>query len=124
MHRVLILTFVLIFASSGSVAFAQDRLEHFKGKSTETIKQARANLSEYHRQLVDVLAESRLSPSGMAEIHKITYTLENALKHMAGEIRSLQEQLEKIHLASERNDSDILRAIAPDYLATAGQIFE
>ncbi len=124
MHRAITLTSLLVFVLSGSAAFAGERVEHFKGKPAATIEQARANLSEYHRRMAGILAGDSLSPKDMAEIHQITYTLENALKHIAGELKSLQEELEKIHLASERNEAATIRAVAPNYLSTYGRLFD
>lgn len=119
---VVTLAAILAFVLNASVALAQDRINHFMGKPTENIEQARINLSEYNRKMSNLLA-AKLTDKDMVEIHHITYTLENALAHMAGELKQLQENLEKIHIASEHNDSETVRAITPNYLLTSGQLF-
>jgi len=124
MYRAMTLVPMLVFILSGPMAFAGERVKHFKGEPSTTIEEARANLSEYHRRMAGILARDSLSPKDMMEIHQITYTLENALKYIADELKRLQEELEKIHLASERNDSATIRAVAPNYLSDSGRLFD
>lgn len=126
MHKLLtILTLLMVAVFIGSVAHASDeRPDHFKGKTVETIEQAKTNITEYNRQMAKILAADKVSVKDMLQIHKITYTLENALQHIDEQIEKLQEELEEIHLASERNDSKTIRRVAPGYLSTSKQLFD
>lgn len=99
----------------------EERPDHFKGKQAETLEQARENLSAYNRKL-EKLLDGELTPQAMAEIHQITYTLENALAKLDTEVDELAETLEELHLASERNETAITQAKGKAYLDTAKKI--
>lgn len=124
MRQTITLAALLLFILNSAVVFAEDRVDHFAGKASNNIAQAQSNLTAYNRKIAALLAENKFTTSDMAEIHHITYTLENALAHMADQLKQLQEDLEKIHLASERNDASTIRAVTPGYLLTSKQLFE
>jgi len=112
-----------VFATVAAHA-SSDRPDHFKGKAVETVAQAQANIAEYNRQMAEILAGDSISAKNMAQIHMITYTLENALQHIEQQLDKLQKELEEIHLASERNDSNTIRQVAPGYLSGSSELFD
>ncbi len=124
-HRATILLIsVLFFALSSSTVFANgDRVDHFKGKVPATIAEAKFNLLVYNQKLTDILAKDKVTPDDMAKIHVISYTMEDALKHLATELTKLQDDLEKIHIASEKNDLKTINKSAPNYLLNSFQLF-
>jgi len=101
-------------------AFASDT-DHFKGEPSHTLEQAVANFSQYNKKLEKVLAGD-LTPEAMNEVHQLTYTLENALQKLDGEIDELEETLEKVHKASERADTDTVRTAGKQYLTNSRKI--
>ncbi len=117
---------LLIFSLSTTMAFATD-IEHFKGKPSTTIEEARLNLSEQNRQMAKMLSsKNKLSPQDMVKLHQMSYTMENALERLSDELEKLEDELEKIHLASENinGGNKTIRAIAPNYLDTSKRLFE
>ena len=58
---------------------AGERGAHFEGKPSATLAQAVANFNEYNLKLKAIL-DGKVTDSDMAEVHQLTYTLENALK--------------------------------------------
>ena len=100
-----------------------DRVEHFKGKPAETLEQALENLHEGNQALDRLLNETPITAETSYEIHQLTYTLENALERMRGEMERLAEELESVHLASEANQGDRLDRHGQQYLNLARQLF-
>lgn len=108
----LISTFSLLVAAP---ALADDRVDHFEGKPSETLEQAVRHLSEYSKQL-ESLVEGDLSSADMGEIHQITYTLENALAKLDTDLNELAETLEEVHIASETADKETVKQSGKTYL--------
>lgn len=109
----IVILFLLILPQS---IYADSRPDHFKGKTSETWEQALHNLSEYNQKLDDILKKD-LSKQDMVEIHKLSYTLENALERIKHEVAQMAEVLEDIHIASEQLDSNVIKEKGPQYLA-------
>ena len=101
-----------------------ERLDHFKGLPAETLEEAVSNLSEYNRKLGAILAADDLSVADMAEIHELTYTLENALERINEELAELAEILEEVHVASETGDFDAALHRGREYLDISRKIVE
>lgn len=78
--------------------------QHFKGERAETLEQALKNLSTYNKKFEEMIGKGSLNNAEMAEVHKITYTLENALDRLEDELEIVEELLEDVHKASERSD--------------------
>ncbi|HEY9148267.1 MAG TPA: DUF6746 family protein, partial [Gammaproteobacteria bacterium] len=112
---------VALGISAPAYASDDERPDHFKGKQAESIEQAYENLSVYNRKL-EKLLEGELTPQAMAEIHQVTYTLENALQKLNREIDDVAETLEELHLASERNETAVTQEKGKAYLETAKKI--
>lgn len=100
---------------------AQDRFDHYEGEPARSLEQALKNFAEYNAKLESVL-QRELTPEDMAEIHQLTYTLENALERISIELEQLAETLEEVHLGSERLEYDGVREAARLYLETARKI--
>ncbi len=83
-------------------------VEHFEGLPAETVAEAIEHLNTYTAELV-ALSEGELGPADMAEVHEVTYTLENALARLDQEYAAVAAALEEVHLASERADTDTVR---------------
>lgn len=93
--------FSALFISSAVMA---SEPKHFKGEPSETLEKAVKNYSEYNQKLAIIMAKDTLKPADMAEIHQLTYTLENALKQIEKEIEIIENLLEDVHKASEKAD--------------------
>lgn len=114
--RILMLAGSLTLAGA---APASDDVEHYEGKSAETLEQAVANFSAYNGKLAAILEQKELTPQDLATVHQLTYTLENALERIKQDLSDLAETLEEIHLASERADAEAVSSNGASYLDTA-----
>ncbi len=119
----LLATAVLVLAGPVS-GLASERPEHYKGEPAETLEQAVANFAEYNDKLAAILAQDKLTPEDLHQVHQLTYTLENALQRMDSELDGLAEALEEVHLASEKADRDRVKTRGGDYLETAGKLVD
>lgn len=102
----------------------KDQPQHFQGKPAETDKQARKNLKEYNGKLKSLLDKEKLSASDLGEIHRISYTLENAVAQLDPEVKWIAQYLEKVHLASERNNPETVRKKGRAYLSASKGLLE
>ncbi|HSH30206.1 MAG TPA: DUF6746 family protein [Thiohalobacter sp.] len=105
-------------------AFADDRPDHYEGEPAETLAQAVANFSEYNARLEAILARGELSSADLHEVHRISYTLENALHRLEEELEELAEVLEEVHVASENADAATVMSRGRLYLETSRQVIE
>lgn len=104
------------FLLFGTVAQADDRPAHFKGETVSSWSQAHEVLDKYNQELAGILAQDKLTPQDGAKVHELTYSLENALEYMEDTIEKLAEQLEEVHVASEKNELDIIKNKGTVYL--------
>lgn len=110
------MTLTLGFASA---TFADEaRVQHFKGVPSPDLSTAIANFSEYNNKLEAVIS-SELTNEAYAEVHMLTYTLENALAKINEELEQLAVTLEEVHLASESFEQERLLNNAQQYLETS-----
>ncbi|MFP4274329.1 MAG: DUF6746 family protein [Paracoccaceae bacterium] len=112
----LIAAFALAAAISPATA---DEVDHYAAEKAETLAEAVALFNDYNARLAALLAEPDLDVTGMEQVHEYTYTLEEALAQINAAMADLPATLEEVHLASEGDDPDALRAVAAPYLATA-----
>lgn len=110
----IITTTTLLTLTSHALA-SDDRPDHFKGLPSATLEQALQNVSTHNAKLASILA-AELTPTAMADIHQLTYTLEVALERLEDTIETLQEQLEEVHLGSERMDAERVLTNGKRYL--------
>ncbi|ALP52312.1 hypothetical protein Tel_03665 [Candidatus Tenderia electrophaga] len=118
----LVFAAVLMLPASISTVVADELPDHFEGLPAETLAQAMTNFSEYNAKLADIIKQDKLVEKDLHEVHRLTYTLENALGKMASEVSELAETLEAVHLASESGDADTVTAQGQTYLDTARQL--
>jgi len=85
---------------------------------SNTLAEAVSNFSAYNAQL-DQALNQELTAERMAHIHELTYTLKVALERINEEMDGLTDTLEEIHISSEAQDADELKAYGADYLKTA-----
>lgn len=116
-------TLSLSLLSTPLLASDDKRPDHFEGKKSETLEQALDNLREYNQKLAAVM-QGELTPQKMAEIHQLTYTLEEALQKLDDEVETLQDVLEEVHLGSERMDFDNVKSNGKKYLENSGKIVQ
>jgi len=112
---------VFAFGLTGA-AHAQQRPDHFQGKSAATLTEAYANLAEHNKTLAAILAKDKLEPADMAKVHELSYTLENALDKIRVELVDVAKTLERVHVGSEREDFDEVKTQGQKYLESAAQI--
>lgn len=93
-----------------------DPVEHFEGRSAETLEQAVSNFNKGNARLDKLLSQDSLSAADVAAIHELTYTLENALGKINADLDALAVTLEEIHLGSEDNDAARVKAQGDKYL--------
>lgn len=111
---------MLVLAGCFSLtSLASERPDHFAGEPAETIEQALTNFSEYNARLATLLEQDELTMADLAQIHQLTYTLENALERIDDDLEALAETLETLHLSSETADIEAARRNAEAYLNDA-----
>ena len=115
MRRALPLILATGFLAQPALADEQ-RPDHYKGEASATLEQAVKNFSEYNTRLEVALAEEPLDLAKLDEIHKLTYTLENALKKMRKDMDALADTLEAVHKASEYGDAETAKREGANYL--------
>lgn len=96
--------------------------DHFEGKPAKNLDQALTNFREANQQLEAILAKDELTSSDMNQVHKLSYTIENAMARLKKEMGSMAEDLEWVHKASERLDKETVRAKGANYLEAANKL--
>lgn len=89
--------------------------DHYSGKPARTLAQAVTNLRDYSAKL-DAKMNGDLSAEDMHAIHKMSYTLENALARLGNELEDIKDNLEAVHLASERQDKATIQENGKRYM--------
>lgn len=111
-------------ALTAAPAIADDRPEHYQGEASATLEEAFVNLAEYNTRLRAILDKGEVQGDDFNEIHRLTYTLENALGRIEDELEELEDDLEEIHQASEKGDSKRIETYAPRYFDRAEQLLQ
>ncbi|XKE45293.1 hypothetical protein LG302_18370 [Halomonas organivorans] len=93
----------------------EERADHFSGKPAETMAEAVDNASEANRELAELM-DGELSDADLARIHRLSYTMENALARIHEEVYQLEGTLEEVHLGSEAFDRERVHANGAAYL--------
>ncbi|MEA1988017.1 MAG: DUF6746 family protein [Pseudomonadota bacterium] len=101
-----------------SATFASEA-RHFKGEKAESLSQAVQQFSEENKKLQAILQKGTVEPKEMADIHIMTYTLENALAKLKSELDTIEELLEDVHKASEHGDTQKVLKQGQKYLEKA-----
>lgn len=111
----------LAFVPGAMAASAEQPISHYKGKPAENLSEAVKNFSEYNAKL-ETLLQGDVTDAEMADVHKLTYSLENALGKINEELTKLGETLEKLHVASEKLDQKAVIQHGGEYLSVSRQI--
>jgi len=123
------LTVLLAALTLGLAAFmgpaaADEKVQHYEPKPSETLEEAVQNLSEYNKLMADVLSREDLSDADMEEVHQLTYTLEVALAKINEEMGGIAATLEEVHLASEERNQAKLRGAGEVYLEVTNTVVD
>ena len=92
-----------------TTALPAAEVDHYPGKKAETLEEAVSNLREYNGRVAELLEDDELTSSDMARVHKLSYTIENALKRIRTELDTMAGTLETVHLGSERGETGTVR---------------
>jgi len=120
MHRSTRFVITVVISLFGAPVLAEAP-EHFEGEPAETLEQAVANFSEFNRKL-ETLLDGDLDPRTLHEIHKLTYTLENAVDRLDTELDEIAAMLEAVHVAAEQAERRTVREQGAAYLDKSRKI--
>lgn len=107
--------FAALLVTGTAAADDNDRPDHFDGKPADTLEAAVTNFSEGNQRLAELLKADTLDDEQLAEIHQLSYTLENALAKIDDEVEGMAVSLEEVHVGSETG--------APEQVADSGQTY-
>lgn len=99
------------------------RSSHFEPVASETLVEAVQNFTDYNKKLGEILA-GPVDDNAIADIHQVTYTLENALGKINEELANLAEKLEELHIASEKLDREKVILFGGEYLDVSSQVIK
>ncbi|MCX4189779.1 DUF6746 family protein [Methylophaga sp. OBS3] len=99
-----------------------DPVEHFQGKPAENLAEAVNNFNAGNQRLAKLMDKESLTAADVAAIHKLTYTLENALAKINADLDQLAVTLEAIHLGSEEGDVEKVSVETTKYLAVTNDL--
>ncbi len=102
-------------------SLADERVDHFKGLPSPDLATAVKNFTEYNDLLAEQLS-GEITPVTMAEVHRLTYTIEAALEKISDELEELAETLEEIHIASETVEPETMTAKGKEYLKVTEEL--
>jgi hypothetical protein len=105
-----------VVALSFTAPVSASEVDHYEGRKADTLAEAVTNLREYNARLEKLLDQEELSAADLEKVHQLTYTLENALKRINTELGGIAGDLETVHLASERQETDTVRSKGRAYL--------
>ena len=107
---------MLLAIALAGPAPADERPEHYDGVPAPTLEVALANLREA------LLESGELSAEDLHHVHRLSYTLENALERLRGELATAADDLEALHLASETAEPEVVRRRGEAYLQVLGTL--
>lgn len=123
MHNVFKGVVLAVGLAVAAGAVAEESVGHFKGLAAPDLETAVSNFSEYNNRLETALS-GELTDNDLMTIHKLTYTLENALEKINIDLEELAQTLEKVHVASETYNRDALKEAGPAYLKTSRSVIK
>lgn len=118
-----LITGLLAACLLSNTAMAEQRPDHYAGKASTTLDEALINLAESNTLIGALIADGTMSPGEHAELHRLTYTAENALAQLTEELEALKASLETVHLASERMEGETVLTQTPKYLDQSRALF-
>lgn len=111
----------LAFVPAAQASGSDGEVRHFKGKPSATLADAMRNLSESNARLEQLL-KGPVDDVAIAEIHQLTYTMENGLGKLRKELDALADSLEDLHKASEKMEREKVLRHGPEYLSVSRQV--
>ena len=92
-------------------SFASDnkKYSHFLAKKSSDAATALCNIINYNKVLTQLTQKEEMSVEDMVKIHELTYTLENVLGKLSEDLAKAVVDLEDVHLASEKLDTDAIK---------------
>jgi len=102
-----------------TTAQAEERPDHFEGEAADSLAEAVTQFSETNRLLAELLAQEELSNADLGTIHRLSYTLENALAMFDAQLDTMAVDLEEVHLGSESVERERVRTHGEAYLEAA-----
>lgn len=111
----------LAFVPGAQASGSGGDVRHFKGKPSATLPDAMRNLSESNARLEQLL-KGPVDDVAIAEIHQLTYTMENGLEKLRKELGALADTLEDLHKASEKMEREKVLRHGADYLSVSRQV--
>ncbi len=102
-----------------TTAQAEERPDHFEGEAADSLAEAVTQFSETNRLLAELLAQEELSNADLGTIHRLSYTLENALAMFDAQLDTMAVDLEEVHLGSESVERERVRTHGEAYLEPA-----
>ena len=113
MRYITLLSFLLLPAVATAT---MPRQHHYETSAIEkNWPSAMAVTQRQHAAMVEAAAKKDLT-----EVHRLSYDMEAAVKIMEAQLTELKEQVEQIHLASEKNQPQKVT----DGIAMSGQILQ
>ncbi len=97
---------------------------HYPALVSATLQEALANLQSHNAQLAALLAQETLDARDLDTVHRLTYTLENAIERLGVEVSEIAEILEEVHVASEEVDAATVRERGQRYLERTAPLLE
>jgi hypothetical protein len=113
----------LAFVPAAQASGSGGDVRHFKGKPAATLSDAMRNLSESNARLEQLL-KGPVDDVAIAEIHQLTYTMENGLEKLRKELGALADTLEGLHKASEKMERDKVLRHGAEYLSVSRQVIK
>ncbi len=107
-----------LFSALSLPLVADDSVDHYAGKPSETLAEAVKNFTEGNARLRELLS-GEVTNQDMADIHEVSYTLENAVAKLQRELNVLAVVLEDVHLASESFNQNTVSASGKAYMDIA-----
>lgn len=105
----------LATADEGGNEEDHTQVQHYEGQAAPNIATALDNLAEVNSRLAALLGGD-LSKADLDQVHRMSYTLENALQRIDSDIDEIASKLERVHLASESLDVETVKTSGTDYL--------
>ncbi|MFN4262429.1 MAG: DUF6746 family protein [Thioalkalivibrionaceae bacterium] len=104
---------VVLAAGLAMLPASAESIKHFEAATPNTASEAWDVLKTVNPELRATLSAD---PVDTDKAHELSYSLENALEVLAGELADVAAQLEEMHLASETADGDKTRAEGLAYI--------
>ncbi|THF56866.1 DUF6746 family protein [Pseudothauera rhizosphaerae] len=125
MKKILTLAALAACTALAPAAHAADpqppRVDHYQAKKGGNIEETVAILRDANKKLAELLA-GEVGEYDMHDIHSLCYTIEDSLKAINAELRSLSETAADLHFATEGQNRDAVIDYGDAYLSGVRKI--